>query len=339
MIVTIRDVAKNSGFSVTTVSHALNGYSDVSSETRQKIMEVAAELKYMPNRAAKSLVSKESHTIGVFILERMTLKHPFVFDVLSGIMDEAGEEYDVLLVGTQKINSISDLHRLCAQRGVGGAVLMGLRIGNPILQEMESDSFPVMLIDIPVLGKRAAYVSSDNQCGAKQALEYLYKLGHRNIAFINGHEEAMVSKERLLGYEKTLAEYDLAIKDTYVFHGDFSKESAKLGVRALMERNSEITAIFAASDLMATGAIEELNAMGLKVPGDVSIIGFDDQDFSVHTSPPLSTIRQKKYDFGRMAIQEMIAMFHDQDYQPAVHKLDTDLIIRDSTGPARSSGR
>ncbi|AZR74454.1 hypothetical protein BBF96_14290 [Anoxybacter fermentans] len=336
MATTIRDVAKKSGYSITTVSRALNGYDDVSEETREKILQVAKELNYYPNRIAQNLVTKRFNTLGMFILERMTFQQPFIFEVVSGVVDEATkEDFDLLLFGTQSLRSGMKPHQMCTQRGVGGAIIMGLRLHDPIIQVMEESGFPTVLIDIPIKGKRATFVASDNQLGSLQAINHLVNLGHRHIGFINGHLEAWVSLERLKGYKKGIEEHSLPWKSEYIFQGDFSKESGKKGARILMTQNPELTAIFVASDLMATGVIEELTLMGYKIPDDISVIGFDDLDFASHIKPTLSTIRQDKYQLGIEAARKIIAMIKNENYLPEQHFLKTTLISRESTGPVR----
>ena len=331
MSITIHDVARRSGYSITTVSHALNGHSDVNEETREKIIQIAKELNYQPNRVARNLVTKKFNAIGVFILGRQTFQNPFVFEVLSGFMDEASaQDYDMLLFGVQSLQTGMNPGAMCRGRGAGGAFVMGSKVGDPIFQEMAENGFPTCFFDIPVEGKRSVFVSSDNQSGSDQAIEYLAGLGHGRIGFINGHMEAWVSIERLKGYKNSMAKHSLTLKPSYIFQGDFSKESGKNGVRALLKHNPEITAVFTASDLMAAGAMEELRNMGFKVPEDISVIGFDDQEFASHTNPALTTIRQEKYRMGAVAAKEIIKMIEDETYVAQSHILDTRLIIRES---------
>ncbi|MCK4258233.1 MAG: LacI family DNA-binding transcriptional regulator [Halanaerobiales bacterium] len=337
MTVTIRDVAKKAGFSITTVSRALNGYDDVSEKTRVKIIETAKELNYQPNKIAQNLVTKKLSTIGMFVLERETFSHPFVLQIISGFLDYATQKkFDTLLFGAQSlIEENSSLEQMCFPRGVGGAVIMGIRRNDPILTKLQEINFPTVLIDNPLKGEKATFVASDNRLGASQAVEHLIKLGHKNIGFINGHKEAWVSIERLAGYKKTLQKHDLPIKEEYIFHGDFSKDSGKKGAGELITNHPETTAFFASSDLMAAGAMEELHGLGYKVPEDISIIGFDDMEYASHLNPPLSTIKQDKYQMGVEAAKKIIAMVEEKLDEVDPVYLKTELILRKSTGPAR----
>lgn len=337
MAATLRDVAKRSGFSVTTVSRALNGHSDVNIETRRKIEQVARELNYFPNRLAQQLVTKKANLFGLYSLDRETFQNQFITLMISGMMDEATKhDFNLLLFATQRLQTAEEMVNQCKHRGLGGAVISGLRLDEPWLEDLPKTEFPIVLVDVPISGPRATYVSIDNVLGASQAVEHLVELGHEKIGLINGHDAAWVSRERLEGYKRGLEKSGLPFRGEYVFEGDFSKESGRRGAQHLLSRHPELTALFVASDLMAVGAIEQLQALGLDVPGQVSVVGFDDQDFTVHVSPTLTTIRQDMYRFGRLAAQELIKMISAEDYQPQHVDLPCVLVPRESTGPVRS---
>lgn len=339
MASTLRDVARLSGFSVTTVSRALNGHSDVNEETRAKIEEVARQLHYYPNRVAQQLVTKKANVIGLYSLDRETFQNQFITLMISGMMDEATKhDFNLLLFTTQRLKTAEEVVSHCTHRGLGGAVISGLRMNEPLISDLPKTDFPIVLIDVPIAGPKATYISVNNVLGATQAIDHLVGLGHKRIGFINGHNEAWVSQQRLLGYKQGLGKHNLAYKATCVFEGDFSKESGRQGARILLSQHPEITAIFVASDLMAAGAVEELQSMGLKVPDEISVVGFDDQDFCTHVSPSLTTVRQDMYRFGRKAAQELIMMIGDEHYHPSHLDLSTVVVPRASTGPARNLG-
>lgn len=338
MAVTIKDIAKKAGYSVTTVSRALNGYDDVNEDTREKIIAVARELGYYPNRIAQQLVTKKTNTFAVFTLDRQTFQNQFITLLISGLMDElALDDYNLLLFPSQKLQSAAEVANRCRQQGVGGAVIMGLRLSDPVVKELPQVNFPTVLVDVPIKGKRAGYVSSDNITGAAQAVDYLARLGHRTIGFINGHSQAWVSRERLAGYEKGLAQHGLPFSPTLVYEGDFSKESGLQGAQALVRRHPELTALFVASDLMAVGAVEGLSELGMRVPEDVSVIGFDDQEYARHTRPALTTVRQDMYGMGKQAARLLIQMVENQDYEPIHTDLKPELVVRESTAPPRKA--
>ena len=337
MAATLKDVARLAGFSVTTVSRALNGHSDVSEETRKKIMEAAQALNYVPNRVAQQLVMGKSSAIGLYSLDRETFQNQFITLMISGLMDEAtAHDLNLMLFATQRLQTAEEVVMQCRQRGLGGAVISGLRIDEDLIGHLPQMDFPIVLVDVPVHGPRATYVSVDNVLGARKAVEHLVSLGHRNIGLINGHSGAWVSHQRRLGYEQGMRDSGLAIKESYIFEGDFSKESGRRGAQHLLTVNPELTALFVASDLMAVGALEQLQAMGRGVPEDISVVGFDDQVFALPVGPPLTTIRQDMYVFGRLAARELIGMINDPGYTPRHVDLPCTLVQRGSSGPVRS---
>jgi len=334
-VVTIKDLAKAAGVSITTVSRALNGYDDVSEKTRARIKRLADELSYRPNAVARSLVSKKTHTIGVILSEmkRSGAKDAFAFELLCGINDRASQlNYDILLFSTdpnkQRNKSYSDL---CRERNVDGAILSGLRVTDPYLEEVVNQSqFPCVLIDIPLSGERVGHVTTDNIEGAKTAVNHLIQLGHRHIAMINGHQEAAVSKERFSGYMLALQEANIKYDPALVYNGEFSEEGGNETMELILRDHPEVTAIFSASDLMALGAMKTLEQKGVKSPETISIVGYDDITIANYCSPKLTTIRQEKYELGYQAAQLVIDMLEGRKVK---HKivLPTELIVREST--------
>jgi LacI family transcriptional regulator len=331
---TIKDIAKKAGVSITTVSRALNGYDDVSEETRRKIRQIAEELSYSPNVLARSLVSRRTHTIGLILsdINRAGAKDSFAYELLCGINDRAGElNYDLLLFSTSPTKQMEkSYHALCKERKVDGAILSGLRLDDPYLQEViQQESFPCVLIDIPETGANVGHVTSDNRNGALLAVRHLLENGHRRIAMINGHDQAHVSRERLEGYREALEKSGLPFEPELVFDGGFTEEGGAEATYQILLKHPDVTAIFCASDLMALGAMRALERMGRKVPDDVSIVGFDDINIAAYCSPKLTTIRQDKYELGYQAAQLLIDMLENRTKNRKI-LLSNQLIIRES---------
>ncbi|MFF2088901.1 LacI family DNA-binding transcriptional regulator [Paenibacillus sp. NPDC058174] len=332
-MVTIKDIAKSAGVSVTTVSRALNGYDDVNEGTRLKIKTIADELGYSPNMAARSLISKKTKTLGLLLsnITRDSSKDNIAYEVLCGINDRSGElDYDLVLFSTtpQK-QSIKSYKTLCQERGVDGVIIMGIRLDDPYLKEIVSSEIPCILIDITLQGPNVAYVTSDNTNGALAAVNHLLDYGHRQIAMINGHAQADVSLLRLEGYRKALDQAGMVFDETLVLNGQFSEQGGKEAVRRIMTERPEVTAIFCASDLMALGALQGVKEMGKKVPDDISIIGFDNIDLTAYCTPALSTVHQFKYELGTAAAQVLIDLLEGKDVSHHV-MLATDVIQRES---------
>ncbi len=332
MAVTIKDIAKYAGVSVTTVSRALNGYPDVSEETRERIKKIAEQLNYTPNSIARGLVTNKTHTVGLIVSELIKpgAYHPFFLEVLAGI--KAGlkkDKYDLILFTVDpESQDATSYEKLCNDRKVEGAIVEGLRLSDPYIEEIKKTQIPTVLIDIPILTDKVGYVSSDNVRAAFEATSYLIKLGHRNIGFINGHNDAAVSFERLEGYKKALEKNNIPYKEEYVVFDDFTQEGGYNSFKTLVFEHPEITAVFHASDLMAIGSFKAAKDLGMKVPDDISIVGFDDIELASLITPGLTTIRQDTFKMGYNAAKHLLSIIKGEKPQHILipHKL----VIRDS---------
>ncbi|MGB9780682.1 LacI family DNA-binding transcriptional regulator [Caldanaerobacter subterraneus] len=332
MAVTIKDIAKKAGVSITTVSRALNGYPDVSEETREKIKKIAEELNYTPNSIARGLVTNKTQTIGMIVSELIKpgVYHPFFLEVLAGI--KAGlkkDRYDLILFTVDpESQDATSYEKLCNDRKVEGAIVEGLRLSDPYIEEIKGTQIPTVLIDIPILTDKVGYVSSDNVQAAFEATSYLIKLGHKNIGFINGHKDAAVSFERLEGYKKALEKNDIPYREEYVIFADFTQEGGYNAFKTLIFEHPEITAIFHASDLMAMGSYRAAKDLGMRIPEDISLVGFDDIELASLITPALTTIRQDTFKMGYTAAKHLLAIIRGEKPQHIVipHKL----VIRDS---------
>lgn len=336
-MVTIKDIAKAVGVSPAAVSRALNNYPDIGEATRRRILKVAEEMKYHPNAIARGLVRNKTDTIGLFVLGRTQagFSDPFAFEVIVGVMEAvSAASYDLVLFGAGAPGAPPISYtRKSRERRVDGIVIMGLRTDDPQLPELASLGTPCVLVDVDVEAPGIGFVGSDNIAGAKRAVEYLISLGHRKIAFINGHARATVSRERLQGYRLALLENSIESRPDYIVEGDFSVESGRGAAERLLgegiETGARPTAVFAASDLMAIGFMQAAREMGFAVPGDVSVVGFDDIAMAGMTDPPLTTVRQNRHLLGAHAARLVIeALTHGRP--PERLRLATELVIRES---------
>jgi LacI family transcriptional regulator len=333
-VTTIKDIARVAGVSVTTVSRALNGYSDVNEKTRQKIADVARELNYSPNTLARGLVMQKSKTIGLLVsgISRESVKDNFTFEVLCGVNERASTlGYDLILFNTNTMMQREKTYtQLCRERRVDGAIIQGIKKEDPYLKEVVESDIPCVLVDIPVHSNSVGYVTTDNALGAKKAVEHLASLGHKHIGMINGHEDAFVSQERLNGYREALKECGLSFRSEWVVSGNFEEKKAEKAVRELINRHKEVTAIFCASDLMALGALKACKELGLHVPKEMSIVGYDNIVLASYSSPNLTTVGQEVYQIGYEAADLLIEMLEGKETNMKRY-LDTKLIIREST--------
>lgn len=336
-MVTIKDIARLAGVSITTVSRALNGYPDVSPKTRKKIQKIAAELGYRPNVVARSLVTKKTQTIGLLLSDlRRRSTDSFVLDLLCGMNDAAGERgYELILFHTNPVKQrVKSYRALCQERQVDGVIVMGLRLDDPYLQEMMEAEIPCVFVDVEVEGERVGYVTSANAKGARLAITHLADMGHREIAFVNGHDQAAVSHYRLQGVREACRDLGLALPEERVLDGAFTEEQAYEAVAALLAHDPAVTAVFCASDRMAIGAMRAARDAGLRVPDDLSVVGFDDIVLASYTTPALTTIRQHTYEMGEAAAHLLIDMLEGVASSHRV-VIDVELVQRDSVAPPR----
>lgn len=349
-MVDIRELARRGGVSVATVSRALNGRSDVSRATRERILALARSLGYSPNQSARTLVRRRSDTIGLVWdtgYEAAGRRQPFLSDILVGLkraLDDHG--YHLMLLATSGARTTVDSYvREARQHSLDGMVLMGVDEHHPAVTALVSSDVPCVAVDLPLRGPRASYVTSDNRAGAAAAVRHLYGLGHRAIATITGPLNLMPAVERLAGYRYELARLGLEQPDRYVAQGDFFLASGRAGMAGLLALPDRPTAVFVAGDEMAIGALHAAADAGLRVPGDIAIVAFDDIEAASLVRPALTTVAQDRGAFGASAVSVLLSTIDraaatDADLPtavPAPHILPTRLVVRDSCG-ARSPG-
>jgi LacI family transcriptional regulator len=334
---TIKELARRSGVSIGTVSRALNGYTDVSDETRERVMRLARELDYTPAAAARTLVMERSHVVGLFLDTgegRPDVQHPFFHEVLGGLKQFLGAAgFDLLMFASEQPGNGYGPHsylKRCRHHNVEGTVLMGVDPDDPEVRRLVRSDLAVVGVDVLLSGERASSVMSDNVNGAALAVNQLHSLGHRRIATITGLVDTKPGADRLRGYRDALRELGLAYRDEYVAYGDFYADSGTAAAATLLALEDPPTAIFAASDMMALGILGAASEAGLSVPGDVSVVGFDDMQLVGHVQPPLTTVRQDKHGLGEAAASALL-----DDAAPDVITLPVELIARDSTAAPR----
>jgi LacI family transcriptional regulator len=337
MSATIYEVARAAGVSTATVSRALNGSAQVAERTRHRITEAIAALGYQPNHVARSLVLKATHTIAVMLPD---ITNPFFPALVKGVQLAADEEgYAVLLAhtGGDPAKEESYFQVLRGQQ-VDGVLLVGLVSAPESLKGLVGGGLPVVMLDRPVDLPGSATVRVDHKAGGRIATEHLLELGHRRIAHIAGPKGLGVSQQRLDGYRRALSARGVDFDESLVTEGDFSEDGGYRGIQELLRMRTRFTAVFAANDLSAIGAMTALREHGLQVPGDVSVVGFDDIHVASYTSPKLTTVRQPIYDMGRAAAKLLIdARRKKVSLKDKTTIFDGELVVRESTGPAPKS--
>lgn len=327
-----------------TVSRVLNGYPDVAPETRARVLAAIREHDFTPVRAARSLVTGRTHVIGVILATGVghpDLQHPFFQEVLVGLKHTAGSlGFDLLLFSVESSGNgsgDSGSHRYLArarQHRVEGVVVMGVDRHDPEVEELVGSGIPTMAVDLDLGGGRTGHVTSDNVSGASLAVRHLAELGHTRIALIGGAGDTRPGVDRLLGYRRELERLRLEHRPEYVREGDFYPQSGYTAMVALLDLPDPPTAVFAAADLMAAGAIQALTERGRSCPRDVAVVGFDDIHIAALLQPALTTVRQDKQGLGAAAAESLIRLIEDPELAPPVVVVPVELVIRDSSAPA-----
>lgn len=331
--ITIRDVAKKAGVSIGTVSRAFNNYSDISDKTRKNILEIAEQLGYRPSIISKPLVNGKSHRLGMLIEDYDTgaILNPIVFETLMAFKNASTKQgYETIILSTTTdMQKDEDLSKLFAEKNLDGAFIMGIKLSDNYFKELTNIEYPCVLFDVSIKNPKVTCVGVDSTKGAFMAVEHLIKLGHKKIAFINGHKDAFVSYERLDGYYLALNRYGIPIDEELIEHADFTSKGGSLAAEKLINSGKEFTAVFCASDLMAVGAVEMFDSIGLKVPEDISMVGFDDITLAQYMNPKLTTIRQDREKIGESAANVLINLINGQSFDRIV--VMPELILREST--------
>jgi LacI family transcriptional regulator len=334
----IHELARLSGVSVGTVSRALNGYTDVRAETRERIMRIAEELDYTPAAAARTLVTQRSHVVGVFLETgegHPDLQHPFFHEVLGGFKQFAGSAgYDLLMFASERPGNGYGTHsylKRCRHHNVDGAVLMGMDAEDPEVRRLVRSDVATVGVDLELDGPLTTSVASDNEAGSATAVRHLHELGHRRIAHITGQLDKRPGADRLRGYRHELQRLGVAPRDEYVTYGDFYVETGYTGMQTLLALDEPPTAVVAASDMTALGAIRAAHEAGLEVPRDLSVVGFDDIQLAEYLQPPLTTLRQAKLGLGAEAGRALVRHIEGEGDVPAAVTLPVELIVRAST--------
>ncbi len=346
---TLRDVASAAGVHPATASRALNPGTRllVSEETAQRVVEVAERLGYRPNSVARSLRTRRSHTIGVLIPD---LNNPLFPPIIRGIEDElAGHGYVALIGNTDadpgKERLVFDQLRA---RHVDGFVLATATLNSPVLAEAAEAELPLVLMNRIAQNYPFSSVSVDNEQGVRAAVAHLVALGHTRIGHIAGPQDISTGASRLRGFQEAMSSHRLpADPAEIVYASGYSVEEGLRCGRELLDgsrrvvggddRGGRLTAVVAANDMLAVGCYGARHELGLRCPGDISVIGFNDMRFVDRLHPPLSTIRFPHYQVGTEAARLLIERIEGAESPVKILFLAPELVARGSTAPLRAS--
>jgi LacI family transcriptional regulator, repressor for deo operon, udp, cdd, tsx, nupC, and nupG len=324
----IQQVAKQAGVSVATVSRVLNGQKTVSGKTRMKVEEAIKKLNYEPSMLGRNLRNSESRLLLILI---PTISNPFYLEIIKGIEQVAiSQNYNILLCETdsdpERENIYFDLVR---KKMADGIISMDPAVNGKTLKKL-AENYAIIQCSEYEEGSGIPYVTIDNEEASYRAVKHLVQIGHKKIALINSDEKYLYARQRKMGYKRALEENGIALKPEYIIptqHLGF--ENGQQAMKKILNLEERPTAVFAVSDLLAIGALKEINASGLHVPSDIAVVGFDKIDFSNMTNPTLTTIAQPMHKMGTVAAKMLIDKIKGIEVESII--LDHELVIREST--------
>jgi len=323
--VSIADVAQAAGVSTTTVSRVLNAVPTVAEENRRRVLEAIRKLRYRPNPSAQRLAAGHANTLGLIIPRYEGIFHSyFALQVIKGIGVVAERtRFDLLL-------HITDGKTFPAPAAVEGVIFIDITGCDELLDRALDERIPTVVLNHYLEELPVNCVAIDNRTAAERVVDYLVRLGHREIATITGDLKTQAGLDRLDGFVKAMKAHQLAVNDDYIRFGDFGLPSARQATEALLKLKNPPTAVFVASDDMALETINVALAKSVRVPEELSVVGFDDNPVAAQARIPLTSVRQPLAEMGRMGIETLIQQIRGKKKSPTKLLLPTELIERQS---------
>lgn len=341
MTATLKEIARRTGKSITTVSRALADYDDVSPETKALVRRTAAELGYTPNLLAQRLQKRRSDTIGLVLpTYGPRFSDPFFSELIAGVGNMAAEHGYDLLVSTQAPGDgeLQVYRQKVQSRQVDGFVIVRTRRQDARIQLLRDAGFPFVAFGRIEGEMEFPFVGVDGTLGMRLVGEHLIRLGHRRIAYLAPPADLMFAEHRLLGLRQALRAHDLELADEDIIFGDLTQKSGFEAADRLIDRPKRPTAFVAGNDLMALGAMSAIQERGLTVGRDISVTGFDDIPMAEHSHPPLTTVRQPIYRIGKTVCEMLIRLIQSQELSPRQVILEPELVVRQSCGSTKGGG-
>lgn len=329
----MQDVAEHAGVSATTVSHVINDTRPVSNELRERVLTAIDELDYRPNSLARSLRRGRTHTIGMII---PTGVNPYFAEIAQGVEDTSFEQgYSVILCNSKNSPDRAEAYTdVLVEKQVDGILLASIELSVERVRTLQAQHMPLVVVNRDISGSRTDSIMVDHAHGSYLGTRHLIELGHRRIGCVVGRPDLTPSAERIAGYRQALCEAGIPVDERLVLgDGILDFEGGYHTACQLMAMSPSPTAILAGNDLMAVGVIRAAREMGRNVPGDLSVIGFDDVTLASYSIPPLTTVFQPRYEIGVLAAELLIERMRDPDLPPRHRNLDVSLMVRQSTAP------
>jgi LacI family transcriptional regulator len=333
----IRTIARAANVSIATVSRTINHVPSVSPTIAQRVWEVIDELDYFPNTQARALVSGRSRLLGLLVSE---ITNPFFPELIQGFEDIAVENGYEILVSSTNYDPTRMTHciRRMLERKVEGVAVMTFGIEEPLLDQLAKRRVPLVFIDVAPERPGISLLKVDYQHGIRQGVEHLASLGHKEIAFITGPKKLHSARSRLAAFTRSVVGCGIEAP-AWIIEGDHTLEGGMAAMERLLTTRPMPTAVMCSNDMTAIGVMHRLYREGLRVPDDISVIGFDDIHLAEMMMPPLTTVQMSRYELARSAFTALRAHVESpaESTQRRTYKIRTELVVRESTGVPRRS--
>jgi LacI family transcriptional regulator len=335
MPLTLEKIAKLSGVSRSTVSRVINNDPNVSPATRERVEEIIRQYNFQPNLAARGLAAGRTRVLGIVIPMgvQAIFTDPYFPLLIQGVSSACNaHNHSVMLWLAEPEYERRTVGQIMHSGLIDGVVVASMLTDDPIVDALSASRFPFILVGRHPTNPNIPYVDVDNFNSARDLVGVLFQAGHQRIATISGPKNMIAGWDRLEGYLQAYRDRGLAIDPRLTVEGSFTEASGYAGMRRLLEHGIPIDAVFAASDMMAMGALRALREAGRPVPGEIAVVGFDDMSFAATADPPLTTMRQPTLRQGYVAAETLIEMITENDLRPRRILLPTELVIRSSAG-------
>ncbi|MEV0277335.1 LacI family DNA-binding transcriptional regulator [Streptomyces sp. NPDC050610] len=332
----IKDVAGRAGVSAATVSRVLNDHPSVRPDTRTRVLAAVAELGYRPNAVARSLRTDQTRTLGLVISDVL---NPFFTELARSVEDAARAlGYSVIIGNADERPDLQDHHvRTLLDRRIDGLLVSPTDGGSPLMLQAARAGTPMVFVDRWIAGVDLPVVRTDGRAAVGDLVAHLHALGHRRLAIIAGPAATTTGSERVGAFRDALRAYGLALPAEYIGQGDFQADSGRRATARFLDLPRPPEVVFAADNLMALGAMDEIRARGLRVPRDLALAAFDDTPWFVHTDPPVTAIAQPTGELGRAAVRALIDVVEGRGAESVT--LSARLVKRRSCGESEGSDR
>ena len=330
----IAAIAKRANVSPATVSRTLNQSGPVKAATARKVWRAATELNYYPNSHARALVSGRSRLIGLIVSDITNPFFPELIRTFEGLA--AHKQYDLLLTSTDYDTArMTACLRRMLERKVDGVAMMTSEMDAGLIKELARRNVPIVFMDVGQIGPRMSHVSIDYGNGIRQAVDHVVGLGHKHVAFITGPLELHSARTRRQAFVDGLRQHGVTLDRRLIREGTHTAEGGEKAMNELLAVGRRPTAVVCSNDWTAIGALHAIHAAGLRVPEDLSVVGFDDIPLSSYITPALTSVRMSAQDVGSTAFQALFSLIGEENVEGNVYQVATKLVVRNSTAKPR----